>query len=197
MIIGPDFIWLHFPKCGGTSVEAALRKVYGRDERVAFDPIDLTNVIWHQSIAERGKQDPSFNPEGKRLVCCIRRLPHWLLSRIHFEVWRSPTLVPSRENLIKGRFYESGGFLGSADAVFRRYNSPAVDDWIRVEHLSEDFSRIFQVENFTVPIVNEAKIFFVKSLSFWFTADDLRQLYEANPKWAELEQSIYGNLLTV
>lgn len=195
MIVGPDFIWLHFPKCGGTSVEVALREVFAHDRRVAFDPIDLTNVIWHHSIREREKHDPSFNPAGKRVISCFRRLPTWLLSRVHFEAWRSPKLVPSRQEFLSGKFYEANGFLNSADRVLARYTSPQIDQWIRVENLNEDFAKAFGVANFIVKKINEAKVSFIKKESFWFTPDDLRRIYESNPKWAEMEFRVYGNLM--
>lgn len=197
MIIGPDFIWLHVPKCGGTSVERCLQQALAKRPDVHFDTINPREaVIWHQNIAARKKYDPGFDPSGKRIVACIRRLPGWLLSRVHFEAARPPKkLVVTREMLVRGEFFESSGYHHKADNMIRKYNNPEVDQWIRIENLRDDLSNFFGFDVGEVPRVNETKINYIKNLDFWFTPDEIRRLYEQNPVWASIERKAYGDTL--
>lgn len=197
MIIGPDFVWLHVPKCGGTSAERCLKKALRDNPDVHFDTIGPEEaVIWHQNIAERAKHDPSFDPTGKRLLACIRRLPGWLLSRVHFEATRPPNhRVPTREMLIRGEFFEHSGFHHKADNMIRFYNNPEVDQWIRIENMREDLSAALGFDVGEVPRINETKIDYVKNLDFWFSKDELVALYEHNPIWASIERKAYGDTL--
>jgi hypothetical protein len=45
--------------------------------------------------------------------------------------------------------------------------------------------------------VNPTTLDYVKSLGFYFTAEELSGLYAANPKWAAMEREVYGELLSV
>ena len=194
MIVGPDWIWLHVPKCGGTAVEQVLRKAFRRRRDVVFDRVGRRSpVIWHHSLRRRREFDPDFDPSGKRVIGCIRRLPSWLLSRVHFEAERSK-LIPTREQFLRGEFYESTGYLSKADRMIREFDPPRVDHWIRVEHMVEDLSESFGLKLRSIPRVNEGKMPFIKDISLWFTPEELRGLYAANPIWAALERQVYGSL---
>jgi hypothetical protein len=199
MIIGPDFVWLHFPKCGGTAVEKALHNIYKGRKDIHFDDLNPTNIIWHESINLRLKRDPSCNLLEKKIICCIRRLPHWLLSRVHFEASREKKFVATREMILRGQFYEMDGSINNADIYARMYSEPRVDYWIRTENIKEDLASAFDVKLSLVErnlkSVNETAIGYLKDLSFWFTRDEINALYEANPVWAAIEQRVYGSLL--
>lgn len=199
MIVGPDFVWLHFPKCAGTAVEAALRVLLADRPGIHFDELNPSNVIWHQPAAVRQRHDPSFHLGDRQVICCIRRLPTWLLSRVHYEVARSPDRTPTREMLLKGLLYEQDGKLNPADEYIVYYTKPRVDTWVRTEFLAQDLATAFALDKAlverTLTISNTAVIPYIKSLSFWFTEEELRSLYEANPLWARLEQKLYGSLL--
>lgn len=204
MIIGPDFIWLHVPKCGGTAAERCLRQALGSNPEVHFDTIGPSEeVIWHQNIQARANYDPDFDPSGKRIIACIRRLPGWLLSRVHFEYIRPPIhpgpardmQVPTRDMLVRGEFFEYSGYHHKADNMIRQYDNPSVDHWIRIEHLHEDLSAFFGFDVGEVPRINETRVDYIKNLDFWFTPDEIAQLYEHNPIWAAIERKAYGNTL--
>src|SRR5512138_3887860 len=103
MIISPDFVWLHFPKCAGSAVEGALRILLAGRAGLSFDPIDPSNVIWHHNVAERENYDRSFSLGERRVLCGFRRLPTWLLSRVHFEASRGPHhRTVTRKMLLQG-----------------------------------------------------------------------------------------------
>lgn len=201
MIIGSDFVWLHFPKCAGSAVEDALRAILKPRRDVRLDPIDHRNVIWHQTVRERERYDPQFRLGDRKVICGIRRLPHWVLSRVHFEAQRRPAFrKATREMLLLGQTYEQDGRLNQADAYIRQYSNPRVDFWIRAENAAEDLAAAFEMEREFVASrlkrKNATKLHYIKDLSFWFTAPELADLYAANPLWADVERRVYGSLLS-
>ncbi|ODM44550.1 hypothetical protein [Cereibacter johrii] len=206
MIVAKDWIWLHVPKCGGTSTEKMLHALYGDDPSVAFDPVGRKlPVIWHQSIQARQKQDPSFSVNGRKVIGNIRRLPYWLLSRVHFELQRAgDAALVTRAQLRDGKFRSrpgpegKTGKLASADDMITNFASD-VTHWMRTEHLMEDMARVFPLPP-DVPLKevreNSGKIGYVKDIRFWFTRPEINNLYEKNPVWAQIERSVYGDLLS-
>lgn len=200
MITGPDFIWLHFPKCGGSATEAALAVIFGGRDDVRFDPLDPANVIWHHSIEQRRAYDPAFSVGDRKIICGIRRLPHWLLSRVHFEAQRGPGFrVATREMLLRGQFYRRDGEIVQADDRAKRYSNPRVDHWLRLESLASDLAAALGLPESVVSGAlsekNRTRANYIKEIGFWFTARELAALYEANPVWARIEKDVYGSLL--
>ncbi|RUX09709.1 MULTISPECIES: hypothetical protein [unclassified Mesorhizobium] len=195
MIIGPDFIWLHFPKCAGTTLELALRDLLKGRPAIEFDDIDDTTGRWHHTIAERQKADPSFDPSGKRVFACIRRLPSWIVSMATFEATRNEHLVATREMIVRGRCFD-GTYVNCADDYMDLFNMD-VHHWIRTEYLAGDVAKAFDLpqadvadallrykSNVTPP--------YVRNTGFWFTDEDLDTLYSNNPLWASVEDRVYG-----
>jgi hypothetical protein len=165
-----------------------LRLNFSNDKNVVFDTLDASNMIWHDTVVERQSRDPSFSIEGKRVVAVFRRLPDWILSRIHFEAARPPHHVATREMIVAGEFYANDGAIGSCDATLRRFKTPRVDFWVRIEKMHQDFETFFG--RALRPLderLNETTIPSVKDTRFWFTRTELEHLYRMNPEWAELE----------
>jgi hypothetical protein len=205
MIVSADFIWLHFPKCAGHAVEHALRRALRGRRDVAFDKRLPHHPGWHDSVADRTKREVGFDPGGRAVICGFRRLPYWMLSRVHFEASRPPYLCATREMLCRGEFPQANGQVGRADQHALHYDSSGVDRWIRTEHLAEDFERHFgdimgsrlaaAAVGKARKIVNGTRLNYIKSLDFYFTAAELDGLYAANPVWARIEREIYGDVL--
>lgn len=202
MIVGPDFVWLHFPKCAGTHVERVLRSTFGAEPSLRFDPIDPANVIWHQNVDQR--EATGVDLSGRDILCGFRRLPSWVLSRIHYERSRSSHPFPTRDRYTRGRFYEEDGAEGWAEDYVRKYTSRPVARWIRVEHLREDFVAAFSpyldVERFALRwrLRRRANATtYPRDLAAWFTPAELAELYETCPTWRDLERTLYGDLVTL
>jgi len=201
MIIGKHFLWLHFPKCAGTFTEQLLRKYFGDDPDIVFDPIDPARVIWHQKISRR-ELETGDDLSGRAVICNFRRLPSWISSRVAYETARSGKIVPAGM-AAEGRFFESNGAISSADDYLRRYTEREVSHWVRSEYIGEDFYRAFS-EYLDVRSRVDPGEFRVKINSTfrnsggreWLGQAGLDRLYTANPGWAALEKELYGNLLT-
>lgn len=193
MIIGPDFIWLHFPKCAGTSVEKALSALYAGHPGYRFDYVGPdAPMIWHDTIQMRLERDPSFEPGKRKVIACFRRLPSWILSRVHYEAARPPHHEATRDMIVSGRFYEQSGFVNHADYYASIYDTPSVDFWIRTEHAAEDLARVLGLPTRAIaqlmPHDNRTQH------SDQLTDCEIKKLYDACPKWTELEERIYRRI---
>jgi hypothetical protein len=204
VIVGRSFVWMHFPKTGGHTVAAAIRDAARGREDVVFDRAGADEHRWHNSIGERVAEDRSFDPSGKVVISGARRLPWWILSRVHYEAARPPHRCASREMLCRGEFYEQDGTVGRADDCLARLGSHPVDRWVRLEHLAEDFvghfeallgPRVRNAAHKLKKVVNPTALDYVKALDFHFTAAELDGLYAANPRWAAMERQVYGDIL--
>ena len=203
MIVGAKFIWLHVPKTAGHAVDQALQASIGETRDIHFDPPGQPG--WHDSLVDRAGRDPGFAVGSRIVIAGFRRLPHWVLSRIHYEAGRAPYLTASRAMLTRGEFFQRNGDVSSAEAQLLHYGD-RIDRWVRSEHLAQDFLAGFEdVLGSRVAaaalrklrrIVNRSQLNYVRDLSFYFSPKDLADLYAANPRWAELERQLYGDLLT-
>jgi len=220
MIVGPDWIWLHFPKCAGSYAQVLLKQNFGEDNSVEFDKLDINNIIWHESITQRQARVPGFSTEGKRIVVIFRRLPDWMLSRVHYEASRPPHHLVSREQLCQGIFLTNSGIASRAEDEFNQFSNPIVDTWIRMEDVHKGFEQFFGKHLEPVKEkakkgklyairdrilggrpaqikrrINENKFGYIRDHKFWFTKAELEELYHAAPNWAATEKRIYGELL--
>ena len=196
MILGPDWIWLHFPKCGGTTAERLLHLNFGQDPDVVFDPIDPRHVIWHDTIARRAARDPAFSHHGKRIVANFRRLPDWIISRVLFEASRPPHHLVTRDQLVEGIFLENGGSARSAAESLALLNTPPDDHWVRIDHMHADFEAFFGRPLTAMDQrLNVNRFDAIRDRRFWFTRQEIEHLYHRAPDWAALEMLLYGNLL--
>lgn len=194
MIAAKRFVWLHVPKTGGHSVQAALRAA-GLDLPLGELP--------HEGLRQREARDPDFALGDRVVIAGVRRLPHWILSRVHYEASRAPYRLVSREMLLRGEFFERSGEVNRADDYAGVFDDPRVSRWIRLEHLQEDFVRCFGdllggrvrlAARKLRRLTNPTYISYIKDPRFFFTAEELERLYAANPRWAALEMRAYGGL---
>jgi hypothetical protein len=193
MVIGERFAWGHLPKAAGEATRAMFLNV---PDLVLFaDPSGTWQA--HQTFADRREE-----VEGKVLALNIRRLPAWLLSREqHRARWgvhpeNRPMPMPSPAEMASSMLPDErlGGFVNGAGLEIER--------WLRAEHLFEDFLEFVtdfaEVSDETrARIENMGRINFNvynRSLSEWFTSEQIEQLYARNPLWAGVEERVYGDL---
>jgi hypothetical protein len=204
VIVGRSFVWVHFPKTGGHAVASAIRAAGRGRADLVFDEAGADDHRWHDSVTDRLATERSFDPAGREAICGIRRLPWWILSRVHYEAARPPHRCASREMVLRGEYYEQDGSVNHADAHVARLGEHPIDRWVRLEHLAEDFvsqfeahlgPRVRRAARKLRKLVNPTALEYVKALEFYFTAAELEGLYAANPRWAAMERRIYGDLL--
>jgi hypothetical protein len=192
MVIGENFAWAHLPKTGGTATLELFR--FFPDLIVSGD-FDDSNAK-HTLFSERDEQ-----VTGKRLAMNIRRLPCWVLSRAQHVARHGvhPDYVPIRMDT--PRELSESSFPDGRLGLFTDSGRFEIDNWIRMEHLAEDFLDF--ISEFTdvraeqrsaihaLPMLNAND--YDHELPKWFTADQIDRMYVANPIWAELEQRVYGD----
>jgi hypothetical protein len=204
VIVGRSFVWMHFPKTGGHTVAAAIRDAARGREALVFDRPGADDHRWHDSVSDRARAERSFDPAGKLVISGVRRLPWWVLSRVHYEAARPPHRCATREMICRGQYFEQDGSVNHADAHVARLGDHPIDRWVRLEHLAEDFvahfegllgPRVRRAARKLKKVVNPTALDYVKSLDFYFTSAELEALYAANPRWAAMEARVYGDLL--
>ena len=194
MIISEKFVWAHVPKTGGDATAEMVRQV----PRL-FTWIDpARDNAKHLAFDQR-----RGSIRGKLLVANIRRLDAWAVSLSRHrersgsypderpEGRRSPDLVAS----------ESAG-EALLDEIIGNHE---VDVWLRQEHLADDLVRFLREISGLTPSeeaavrsvgrVNEQRSrlrFLGRSPKRFFNATQLERLYANNPRWAAIEQRVYG-----
>ncbi len=198
MIYTDEWLWLHFPKCGGVSTAVSLMDAYREQEGLVADDLTSPDVIWHDSIAGRSERDPNFSLGDRKVLCGIRRLPNWLLSVVHYEISNNQNLRPTREMFEGADYFEASGRLQNAENLMKIYSRPRVDYWIRTEKLFDDLNSALHGPEITPPskgALNERRIDYIADPFFWFTRAQMFSLYDRCPTWAQREKEVYGALL--
>ena len=194
MVIGRDFAWAHLPKAAGTATLAMFELF---PDLVEFaDPADSGDQ--HATFADRAAQ-----VEGKLLSLNIRRLPAWVLSRAHQVALRGlapdfrPSALRSPHELSRSDLPDQRLVLFTGNGRF------AVDRWLRVEALADDFlALVCELRDPSpderrrvreLPLVNG--IDYDHEVLHWFTPAQVGEMYARNPAWAALEERLYGALM--
>lgn len=148
MILHPEFVYLHLPKCAGSKVHSLFIRYFSDIPFLVVDTATDLGPYWHDSLIQRGERDPTFALHGRTVISGFRRLPVWLRSRFSYERERSPHLLHPLELLHTAQFREADGSVGHADLYARHWLPPELLDtspveFLRVEAFPEDFCRIF------------------------------------------------------
>ena len=200
MIIGERFVWLHFPKAGGTTTAAAMLKNFVQDRSIAFDPTGEGPPIWHDTVAQR-EERTGESLAGKSVLANIRRLPAYVVSKIHYTESLNPDIRHERKHLLTGRFMEADGTRNYADNLLKMYDSKNINHWMRTEYLKDDVPAVFGQyldmtgKDFSILSEKINSTDYSRDLAKWYSRREMARLYRKNPLWAKLERRVYGNLL--
>jgi len=208
MIYNDKFVWLHFPKCAGTKIENLFKEYLSQQEGVFQDPVGINldpTVAWHDSIAEREARDPDFSLGDRTVICSIRKLPGWLVSRYNFEFKRTPDLPHQPERLLDGKFLEATGYENHADYYIERYLPKTLLKsgkirFLRTEFFEEDFKSIFGefLDISTIPDTEYQKSAnksesHVPALIKEEMNSKLKSIYQKSPQWKIVDAMAYGD----
>ena len=194
MVIGERFAWAHLPKTGGMATE----RMFGLFPALVVyaDPDDTDEK--HATFRARRRM-----LDGKLLAMNLRRLPFWVLSRAQYVsregIWPDydPIPFPPVAELAESSFPDSRIHLYTDDGRF------SIERWLRTESLAEDFLR-FASEFTDVTAEQRDAVLglgqvnaqeYDHRLEEWFTANQVRRMYERNPAWAAIEEELYGGLV--
>jgi len=196
MVVGEKFAWVHVPKTGGDSTHLLFHQIDQGGLRF-IDGVEKHNSFRQEEIA------------GLNRISNIRRLPSLLKSwSVHYSQhskWDpgNEDKPYSREQLLKGLVWwlepytTNWQLVNIDDVIFDYYELDTVYQWIRTEYLLEDFRQVMadyiDVSKMDECIVSNQGAYQRK---IQFSRNELRQIYTNAPRWAELEKSIYGNVLS-
>jgi hypothetical protein len=188
LVISERFVWAHLPKTGGDATHEMLCAIPGL---VRFaDPLDAND-----------KHMPFFGrPEeiaGKLRVMNIRRLPAWTLSAEHHRATYGeyPDYVPQPP-----RTPEQLASSTDPDDLLRWMTGDGrfqVDRWLRDETLADDlvaFLTELGIDGPEVRGIGRVNAGSYDHDGMRFTPEQIRRLYERNPRWAAIERQVYGGL---
>ncbi len=209
MIYSDKFVWLHFPKCAGTTVETLFRDYLSDQEEIIQDLIDIRQDpegTWHDSIARREIRDPTFSLGDRIVICSFRRLIPWLESRYSYEVGRSPHLPHRAESLLDGRFLEYNGFENHADYYARWYLPETILEsgrlrLLRTEHFENDFKSVFsrfvdlsQIPQSAYQARSNASTSALPEAARAALQASRERVYQRCPYWARIESLAYSDV---
>lgn len=198
MIITDKLAWYHLPKTAGTTTD----KLFHSSGLSLNWNDDQSSFLKHLPP----KEHPSFelmSLTGRQPVVNFRRLPYWLVSNYQHKLLRMGLVLPI-EPISNGFFWrERQKKWLPADWWIKRFGIDLNWSFLRVEALKSDFLKCLssyqpislckQIQVYTCSSKN--KSFYNRSLSKWFSANDLLRIYDANPLWARLEEKLYGSLI--
>ena len=199
MIITSKLAWYHLPKTAGTTTEKLFLSS-GLD------------VLWNDDQGSALKHlPPCDHPQASALplwnqhsIANFRRLPSWLLSNLQHKR-KMMGLEVDDEPMRRGLFWRhrQQQWL-PADWWLERLGVDESWTLLRVEYLKQDFLHCLRLKQ-PIELPARWRVRMVKShnrnryqrdLSDWFTAANFAEIYAMNPRWASLEQRLYGSLCT-
>lgn len=195
MIIADDFLWLHLPKTGGTSMNRLFR-----ESEVAGIQIDPDHSSEKHDSVELRERRGSWRAGNRRRFITVRRLEAWLIS--DWEHKRRHMYLPDLDfSPVKcGLFYSLrlGGVWVAADWWLHYFNFDEHCTALRLEYLTTDLNQHLLpllpagTQQFSqLPMENSKPS---KAASSTLLRDfDYEQIRAVNPLWSTWEDQLYGN----
>ena len=195
MIYNDNFVWLHLPKTGGTTVHNLFK-----DMGLPGLHVDDNNSKTKHDSLERREQTGWVSGQRKPFIT-FRRLEDWLISDwMHKKTWMGLEDLPL-EPVQSGLFYSLrlGGTWVAADWWIQYFQIDDTFTFLRLEHLEEDINKklMHYVAGNAIPIKikkqdnkNQNRDRLGKAQEI-IDANCLNKIKLTNPKWASIEAKLY------
>lgn len=198
MIISEKLVWFHLPKTAGTTTDRLFTA-----SRIPLSIQDSQSSYVKHLPLNLHPNRQNISIESKQPVVNFRRLPYWLLSNYHHKI-KKMSLSLSFDPVKSGMFWrDKENTWLPADWWLDRFDIDDSWSFLRVEHLKADFLSCLNMYQ-PISLIPRARVNLVKSLNktdyvrsldHWFDCCDFAGLYDSNPRWAALEQKLYGSLI--
>ena len=193
MIVANDFVWYHLGKTGGKTTRKLIELIEDESKREFFSSKD-----YH---INKGQFEEKYleSLDGKMPVIGFRRLVDFMHS-YHFQQFPKYRGTPSHikdgnimhrdKNFLKPDRILSGfvhNFYSEEDVKF-----------LRLEHIFEDFCRVFESYTFNkekLLEISKKKVGFRRYKKLNLSESEIMRIYNLNPIWKNLEIKLYGDLL--
>lgn len=193
MIWTPKFVVGHIGRTGGDAVKflmhATLLAGQGEHEELESD-LKITGLF------NDDKHRPFDGSEPMR-VLGFRRLPSWIMSiRNHHRVYARVDIGDA----------EACSHMTNGDDELRRFTDNGTWDvhyWLRCEYLRDDICSLLtkvysarftnRMKAVLYSAETKAAVPYNHNVFDFFNAEQLYQLYDKNPRWAEIEYRLYGS----
>jgi hypothetical protein len=197
MITSNNFLWLHLPKTGGTSMNRLFREMNLPGVTVDADE----TAAKHDSVALRESRSTWRAGQRQRFIT-LRRLESWLISDWHHKRRHMGQDDLPFEPVRCGLFYSlrAGGVWMAADWWLRYFDIGPDVTPLRLEYLSHD------VQHLLLPLLPVGTVSIdqlllsrdnarpVQQAGPRLEAEDLVQIHTVNPLWSSLQQQLYGSI---
>ena len=194
MIYNDNFVWLHLPKTGGTTVHNVFK-----DMGIPGLHVDNNNSkTKHDSLHQRERT--GWKAGKRKPFITIRRLEDWLISDwMHKKTWMGLNDLPI-EPVQSGLFYSLrlGGTWVAADWWIQYFQIDDSFTFLRLEHLEDDINEkllhyvtdkteALQIKAHDNKNQNRNRI----TKSHQIDPINLDRIKITNPKWASIEAILY------
>lgn len=195
MIYNDNFVWLHLPKTGGTTVHNLFKDM----DIPGLHVDDNNSKTKHDSLQLREKT--GWRTDKRKPFITFRNLENWLISDwLHKKTWMGLTELPF-EPVRSGLFYSLrlGGTWVAADWWIQYFQIDDSFTFLRLEHLEEDINN--KLMHY---ITDKGKNLKIKkhdnqnkyrsriAKSCQIDQINLDLIKTTNPKWASIEASLYN-----
>ncbi|MBF0122416.1 MAG: hypothetical protein HQL21_03270 [Candidatus Omnitrophica bacterium] len=189
-----------------------------------FDILEFNDILLAHDTTDPNKHKSFLHyPElckDRKKILNIRRLPVWLVSWWHHSYRSGYIESIDREKIVEGLAPLKGRVLADHELKQRAETKlGGIDYWLRTESLAEDFIRVMK-DFILISEEKQVQIRKIKenqgrhlseqhgndflghkyidaesALQKFFTLKEVKNIYDQNPFWADVENKIYGNLL--
>lgn len=204
MIVSDKFLWMHIGKAAGTSTGSMFYIIKG----VLDSNIDMNEkgFLKHDNITRRITKYETKSIYTREYlnsldkILNLRRLPEYIMSNTQHGIKHNDRIF-NKESMINGFVNHSStkNLNGHVDSILSSYiEEKEPTHWLRTEYINEDFVKMIKnyydiddkLENRLLNVKMNVNNDYDRNKDV-FTKDEIKEMYNNCPLWAEYEKKIY------